>query len=193
MAKDKRSFFERLTGTVKVDGDEDAGVDFEPEEESRKIRPAKTPARPAGRSNGAERPVTASERAVPERRLAEQTESEWLEENAEEGQLTVDVYQTANEIVIKTIVAGVRPDDLDVNITRDMVVIRGRREEAKESTEDDYFHRELYWGAFSRTILLPEEIDVEAAEATQNHGLLTIRLPKIDKRRQTKLRVKVGG
>ncbi len=71
-----------------------------------------------------------------------------------------------------------------------MVTIKGKREEAREVSEDDYFHRELYWGSFSRTILLPEEIDVEAAEATERHGLLMIKLPKIDKRRQTKLRVK---
>ncbi|KKS28106.1 MAG: Protein containing Heat shock protein Hsp20 protein [Parcubacteria group bacterium GW2011_GWC2_42_11] len=109
-----------------------------------------------------------------------------------EGQLTVDVYQTPDEIVIRSIVAGVRPDDLDISISRDMVTIRGSREEHKEVTEDNYFHKELYWGSFSRTVLLPAEVEVEDASAQEKHGLLTIRLPKIDKEKQTKLKVKTG-
>ena len=108
----------------------------------------------------------------------------------EEGELTVDVYQTPDDIVIKTIVAGVKPEDLDISITRDMVTIRGARQETREVEDGDYFHKELYWGSFSRTILLPQEIDVDAAEAIERHGLLTLKLPKLDKTRQTKLKVK---
>jgi HSP20 family protein len=109
-----------------------------------------------------------------------------------EGQLTVDVYQTADEIIIKAIVAGVRPEDLDVSITRDMVTIRGKREDLHEVSDENYFYRELYWGSFSRTILLPQEVEVEEAEAIEKHGLLTLRLPKIDKAKQTKLKVKAN-
>jgi HSP20 family molecular chaperone IbpA len=107
-----------------------------------------------------------------------------------EAQLTVDVYQTPNEIVIKALVAGVRPDDIDIAITRDMVTLRGRRVEQKDIEDDNYVYRELYWGAFSRTVVLPAEVDVDMAEAEQKHGLLTIRLPKINKDRQTKLKVR---
>jgi HSP20 family protein len=89
-------------------------------------------------------------------------------------------------------IAGVRPEDLDITISRDMVTIRGKREEEKVSNEDDYFVRELYWGTFSRTIELPEEIDVDEAEAIEKHGLLILKLPKLDKRRQSKLKVKTG-
>lgn len=145
MQPSKKTFFERLTGTVKL---EDENFADEPE-----------------RNN-------------------------MLEEVEEEGQLTIDVHQTPDEIIIKTMVAGVRPEDLDINITRDMVTIRGRREESSEIDEGDYFHRELYWGSFSRTIMLPEEIEVEEAEAVERHGLLTIKLPKVDKAKQNKLRVK---
>ena len=73
-----------------------------------------------------------------------------------------------------------------------MVTIKGKRDSDKTIEEEDYFHRELYWGSFSRTVLLPHEVDVEGAEATENNGMLTIRLPKIDKDRQTKLRVKAS-
>jgi HSP20 family protein len=87
-------------------------------------------------------------------------------------------------------VAGVKPQDLDINITRDMVTIHGTREDSIEVTQENYFHKELYWGSFSRNIILPEEIDVEEADAKEKHGLLMITLPKLDKDRKTKLSVK---
>lgn len=107
-----------------------------------------------------------------------------------EAQLTVDVYQNDNEIIIRALVAGVRPEDLDISITRDMVTISGKRIEQREVAEDSYIYRELFWGAFSRTVILPAEVDVDMAEASEKHGLLTIRLPKLNKDRQTKLKVK---
>lgn len=113
-----------------------------------------------------------------------------LEEVEEEAQLTVDMYQTSSEIVIKTMVAGVKPEDLDVSITRDSVTIRGKRTEDRTISDDEYFHRELYWGAFARTISLPEEISVDDAEAVEKHGVLILHLPKLDKNRQAKLKVK---
>lgn len=109
-----------------------------------------------------------------------------------EAQLTVDVYQNENEIAVRALVAGVRPEDLDVAITRDMVTISGKRVEQKEMSDEDYVYRELYWGAFSRSIVLPAEVDVDAAEANEKHGLLTITLPKLNKDRQTKLKVRGG-
>lgn len=107
-----------------------------------------------------------------------------------EGELTVDVYQTNEAIVIQAMVAGVAADDLSVSITREMVTIRGKREAPKGISPENYFFQELYWGAFSRTILLPAEIDVEEAEATEKHGLLTLKLPKIDKGRTQTVKVK---
>ena len=118
-------------------------------------------------------------------------DNNWLEdEEGEEGQLTIDLYQTPTEIVIKSMVAGVRPEDLDIAITRDMVTIKGKRETDKFVKDEDYFHRELYWGTFSRTIMLPTEVQVDEAEAVEKHGLLILTLPKVDKNRQTRLKVK---
>lgn len=119
-------------------------------------------------------------------------ESEWHtdEHEPQEGELPVDMYQTGDAIVIRALVAGVSPDDLDIAITRDMVTIKGLREEYQEAADDDYYHRELFWGSFSRTLLLPEEILIDEAEAQEKHGLLEIRLPKLDKDRSTKLSVK---
>ncbi len=144
----KRSFFERLTGAVKLD---EESLDIEPRE-------------------------MVSKGNI----LAEE----------EEGELSIDVYETPTEIVVKTMVAGVKPEDLDVAISRESVTIRGKREEDRTISREDYFHRELYWGAFSRTIVLPAEIDVDEAEAIEKFGLLILKLPKLDKNRQTKLKVR---
>ncbi len=107
-----------------------------------------------------------------------------------EGELAVDVYQTPDHIVIKALIAGVQPQTIDISLTREMLTISGVRTDEREVEEDNYFQRELYWGSFSRTILLPEEVDVDAAEASEKHGILMIRLPKINKRRETKLKVR---
>ncbi|MEK7604256.1 MAG: Hsp20/alpha crystallin family protein [Patescibacteria group bacterium] len=114
------------------------------------------------------------------------------ESKGSEGQLPVDVHQTQSDIVIRAFVAGVRPDELSISISRDMVEISGSRMEREQIASTDYFTRELFWGSFSRTILLPQEVDVEASSASAKDGLLTIILPRLDKARQTKLRVKAG-
>ncbi|MCX6787137.1 MAG: Hsp20/alpha crystallin family protein [Candidatus Kaiserbacteria bacterium] len=109
-----------------------------------------------------------------------------------EGQLPIDVHQTASDIIVRAFVAGVRPDELSISISRDMVEIEGSRMERDQVVGPDYFTRELFWGSFSRAIMLPQEVDVEASSASAKDGLLTIILPKLDKARQTKLRVKAG-
>ena len=116
--------------------------------------------------------------------------SNWIEEEDEDAELTVDVYQTPTDIIVQTMVAWVRPEDLELTIARDLITIKGKREESRTIDEENYFTKELYWGTFSRTISLPQEIDPEEAEATEKHGLLTIKLPKIDKDRKTSVKVK---
>ncbi len=112
------------------------------------------------------------------------------DDTPQEGELPIDMFKTGDNIVIRALVAGVNPEDLDIAITRDMVTIRGMREEDQEVPDEDYNFRELYWGSFSRTIVLPEEIIIDEADAKEKHGMLTITLPKVDKERSTKLRVK---
>ncbi len=192
MGKEGRSFFERLTGTVNVDEfEEEAAAELHMADEDKLARQKQGTLR-IEREELEGDEVINHEPYEETHMSMEEGEGDWMEEENEEGQLTVDVFNTPNEIVIKAIVAGVKPDNLDISITRDMVTIRGKREDAKEVSSDEYFYRELYWGAFSRTILLPQEIEVEEAQATEKHGLLTIRLPKIDKEKQTKLKVKAG-
>jgi HSP20 family molecular chaperone IbpA len=167
----KRSFFDRLSGSQTSPDDYDSFDD----DLSQGYGVRRAPAQQAY-----EQSAPASAAAAP------------YEAEDPEGQLPVDVYQTPNEIVIRAFIAGVRPDDINLSISRDMVVIDGSREERTTVTEEDYFRRELFWGSFSTTILLPEEIDVDASTANAKDGLLSIVLPKLDKARQTKLKVKAG-
>ena len=167
----KRSFFDRLGGVAPADDQYDTFDDD--------LLPMQ---------GGMQVPVRSQ---IPQP-AAPRTLANVLEEDQSEGQLPVDVYQTANEIVIRAFVAGVRPDELNVSISRDMVVIEGSRDERDSVDESDYFTRELFWGSFSRTILLPQEVDVDNSTAGAKDGLLSIILPKLDKARQTKLRVKAG-
>lgn len=117
--------------------------------------------------------------------------TEEVEEEDDEGELTVDIYDKGDSIVIQSTVAGVKPEDLDVSITNDSVTLRGRRERHEEVNDKDYYYKELFWGTFSRSVILPEEIEDDEAEATLKNGLLTIRLPKKRKGVVQKLKVKV--
>lgn len=113
-----------------------------------------------------------------------------LSPNETEGQLAVDVYQTPADIVIKSTIAGVKPEDLDIAITSDMVTIRGRRESDDNLEDDDYFYHECYWGPFSRSIILPADVQTEKSLATLKNGVLTIKLPKLEKIKTQKIEVK---
>lgn len=102
-------------------------------------------------------------------------------DHQEEGHLTVDVFQSQNDIIVQSTVAGVSPNDIDISITKDMVTIRGHRNPEEKVKPAEYYHRELYWGPFSRSIILPADINPDNAKASMKNGVLTIRLPRIDK------------
>ncbi|SRR6266481_236242 len=171
----KRSFFERLSGSVPITDDYDAFEDdFIPQQQPVRRMSANGPA--------GTMPASA---ALPHSAMIAT-----LEEEKSEGQLPVDVFQTPGEIVIRTFIAGVRADEISLSLSRDLVVIEGARAERDAVNDEDYFMRELFWGSFSRTILLPQEVDVDNASAGAKDGLLTIVMPKLDKSRQMKLKVK---
>ena len=107
-----------------------------------------------------------------------------------DGELAVDVYDDGDAVYVKTMTAGVRKEDLEITLSRERVIIRGSRYDDKAPADEYYVHQELYWGTFARTIELPEEVDIDQAEAMEQHGLLTLRLPKVDKFRETHISVK---
>lgn len=106
------------------------------------------------------------------------------------GELSVDVINTSDAIIVKAMIAGVKPSDIDVDITRDTLILKATRSDEHEIEEENFHMRELYWGTFARTISLPEEVDVDLADAKEKHGLLIISLPKLDKHRKAKLQIK---
>ena len=113
-------------------------------------------------------------------------EKEWPKS---EGQLAVDVYQTESELIIQSAIAGVKPNELDISVEGDLVIIRGERKRPAEESED-YFSQECYWGPFSRKIILPVEVDPGRIDANLKDGILTIRMPKILREKKMKVTIK---
>lgn len=176
MTKQKRSFFERLTGAREVDAspsfpEENVNVYSQDEESALPMRTGENYG-----SEGAWNTPAASYNPG--------------SENDAEGQLTIDVYQTENDIVIKSTIAGVKPEDLDVSINNDMVTVKGERKNEEVVESGNYYYQECYWGSFSRSVLLPVDIIPEKADASLKNGILTIRLPKADANKSKKIQVR---
>jgi len=122
---------------------------------------------------------------------SEESQEEWPEEDLEEeGQLSIDVFQTPRSIVVKSTIAGVSPEDIDISINNDMLTIRGKRHLEEEVKDQDYLFRECYWGSFSRSIILPVEIEADRIEAEMANGVLTVTLPKAKPTKQISIKVK---
>jgi len=116
--------------------------------------------------------------------------SDWMESATMgiEGQLSIDVYQTGEQIVVKSTIAGVRPEDLKISLHHDLLTIKGSRQTNQEIKEDEYLYKECYWGSFSRSIILPAQVDEKRVEAELENGVLTVTLYKSD---PNKIEVKV--
>ncbi len=115
-----------------------------------------------------------------------------LNDEEAEGQLTIDVYQDGDDVVVQSTVAGVAPEDLDIHITNESVAIRGERQKSETVEDKDYFYQECFWGRFSRSVILPVEVDPEKSTATVKNGVLTIRMPKMNRQKAKKVKVKEG-
>lgn len=108
----------------------------------------------------------------------------------EVAELSVDVYYDRNTIYLQTMTAGVSKSDLEISISREQITIKGSRSRGHSPSVMDQYLNELYWGPFERTVDLPDEIDIERAEAHELNGLVTITLPKFDKQKKTNLKIK---
>jgi HSP20 family protein len=119
---------------------------------------------------------------------AKEGNEEWL--NDFEGQLNIDMYQTKDNVIIKSTIAGVRPEDIDITVANDMVTIKGSRRKDESVPQDDYFYQECYWGNFSRSVIIPVDIESEEIEADLKDGILTVIIPKAAKAKTKKVKVK---
>lgn len=163
MTNERQSFFEKLTGAVSYD---DAPIE---------------------QSSSQNNDVPSEETEEPS-----SVDTKTVSDESNEGQLTIDVYQTPTHVVVQAPMAGVRPEDIDVSINNDMITIRGKRHQKNEVGGDNYYYRELFWGHFSRSVLMPDEIDSNRTEAAFKNGLLTVKMPKVNKDgvRQVKIQAK---
>ena len=184
MPQEPRSFFERLTGAKVLAGNSQHVAQEEQEYDI-----------PTGETYDSELGEADIDDAIEESEY--DTEESYSDESMgevgaqeQEGQLTVDVFQDDANIIIQSTIAGVSPDDLDISITNDMVTVRGERRRTFDVDHEDYFYQECYWGTFSRSIILPIEIDADRAEAKIKNGVLTIRIPKANTAVTRKLKVK---
>lgn len=178
----KSSFFEKLTG---ASWSEDKVSEGKPK------KPKKTEIKSEEKMKTIiKTKKSLSEAKAPEKKPVSDKKDvgDWMTES--EGQLTIDVYQTPNEIVIMSTIAGVRPEDIDITMANDMITIKGNRKKNEEVQEEDYYYQECYWGPFSRSVILPIDVEVEQAQASMKNGILTIRLPKIEKVRTKKIEIK---
>lgn len=115
-------------------------------------------------------------------------DEDWM--NDYEGALNIDMYQTKDNVIIKSTIAGVRPEDIDITVANDMVSIKGSRQKEENVAADDYFYQECYWGSFSRSVIVPVDIDSEHIEADLKDGILTVIVPKAAKAKTKKVKVK---
>lgn len=120
------------------------------------------------------------------------TQDQYDEENIE-GQLALDVYQTNDNIVILAPIAGVKLEDMSVSVSDDVLTIKGKRNLEIKVNEEDYFTQECFWGDFSRSIVLPASVDTNKIGAAFKDGVLTIKIPKVEKVRSKVIRIVAKG
>ena len=194
------SFLEKIKAGIGIDApaddipvvsSEQQDISIAPKEEkSQKIKVEKKPAGPKRVPQLQKEAKAASKGGEPRPnkfgREEKDNNKKWFEA---EGQLAVDVYQTDEELIIQSAIAGVKPEELDITTQGDVVIIKGFREKPAEES-GNYFYQECYWGPFSRQIILPVEADPARSKAVIKEGILTIRMPKIEKEKEKKIAVK---
>jgi HSP20 family protein len=119
-------------------------------------------------------------------------EKTWFSEN-DVGELTIDAYETPEELVIQSPIAGITSKDVKISLEDDMLVIRGKREkpETSEKGKKKYFYQECFWGKFEKRLILPEEVDINKAKANIKNGILTLRIPKKKKKGKKEVRIEI--
>ena len=191
MDQNDEKFFEQLSGAAS-DADkhyEEASIAERTASETEPEVEIQAEAQPSAEAELARASTGVLSSAKP-RLKTKRSDAEWAD-GEPEGQLTVDVYQTPTEIVVESAIAGVRADDLDITVTSDSISIRGTRAREQRVREEDYLYQECYWGKFARSLILPQEVDPESAAVVFKNGILTVTLPKANKKKTRKLHVRV--
>ncbi len=170
---------EEEVDTVTADEELDEGEDYSDEEEEGEGEYEDVPD---------DEPVVAPVKPAAVSTPISKQDEDWMTDY--EGALNIDMYQTKDNVIIKSTIAGVRPDDIDITVANDMVTIQGSRSREEKISDDDYFYQECYWGGFSRSVIVPVDIDSEHIEADLKDGILTVIVPKAAKAKTKKVKVK---
>ena len=99
---------------------------------------------------------------------------------AAESYFPVDLFETNDDVVVKASLPGVKPEDIDVSVTGQLLTLKGESKAETESQEQNYYRRERRHGTFVRQFTLPVEVDSEKAQASFEHGVLELKLPKAE-------------
>ena len=191
------AFFDKLRNSMGVEDEldeelEDEELEEEEDDDEEEAPPKKKKVKKVSPKKSSKKiPIRRSPKPKEEEEVevdeTPEDNQDWFEP---EGELAVDVYQVGDEIIIQSTVAGVSPDDLDVGIENDIVTITGERKNPTEGEDKQYFTQECYWGPFSRQVILPEEVDSLRAEAMIKDGIFILRIPKMQRQRIKKIRVR---
>lgn len=111
----------------------------------------------------------------------------------EDGHIDIDVHHDDDNLVVRATVPGMKPDELEVNITEDVLAIKGEVKDDREVKEEDFLRRERRYGTFRRLVRLPSGLNTDKAESTYEGGVLTITIPKEETAKPKSLKVKVIG
>lgn len=173
-SKDKRSFFERITGSVPYEEEEEEVV-----------------AKPVSKSKFASLSLDKDKTASKEKDYNRKIYTD-ESPDSEMGELAIDTYATENEVIVQTMLAGVAPESINISVNRDRLAINATREQNSEFLGGDIITQELYWGTIGCSIVLPAEVEADNVDANYRNGLLTIRMPKIDKEKMHKVKIKAS-
>ncbi|OGY84633.1 MAG: hypothetical protein A3F54_00455 [Candidatus Kerfeldbacteria bacterium RIFCSPHIGHO2_12_FULL_48_17] len=188
MSKQKQSFVKKFRELAHVNADLEASENFfiDHADKNLALRQKSASARATAR------PVTGTPHAEPtdDQESQPAPSDAWLNETNYDGQLAVDVFETPRHIVIQSTIAGVRPEDLDIAFTNDTLTIKGVRRKKMQVAQDDYLYNECYWGGFSRSIILPVDVQSDKIDAELENGVLTVTIPKSQKSSQRSVQVK---
>lgn len=108
----------------------------------------------------------------------------------EEIGVPIDMYHTPEAVVVKAVLPGVKPEDVDITITGNTLTIKGEVKTEKDVRREDYLYQERRYGAFSRSVDLPSGLETDKAEATFEHGILTLTIPKAEEVKPKVIKVK---
>lgn len=102
----------------------------------------------------------------------------------------IDMYQTDNDVIVKAALPGIKPEDVQINLSGDVLTIKGEVKQEEEKKEKSWYIREQRWGAFERAIRLPTAVIADRAKADFENGILTITLPKSKESRPKTIAIK---